>query len=98
MEKENQIEEQKFAPGELYVFHRMDGSSPVDGDLFGIFDREEAGGIYLESSSWDFRRFRLWHKLPSDYLYLRPANRAELQDYMFNLACYERQQRELVEP
>lgn len=90
MEKQNGIEEQRLIPGELYLFHRTDRSCPADSSLFGVFDREDAEAIYLESSSSDFSHFQMWHQLPEDYRYSRLASRSELRDYIFNLTCFER--------
>ena len=75
--------------GELYLFQSTDRSSSATGSLFGIVDKTSDGVIYLESSSRDLRRFRLWHRLPKHYRYHRRASRSELRDYIFNLACYE---------
>lgn len=58
----------------------------------GVFDKIEHGILYLESSSQDLQHFRFWHPLPWGYRYLRPANRRELRDYIFNFTYYECQQ------
>ena len=78
-----------YRAGELYLFHCTEHSCTSSGCLFGIFDKEVSGIIYLESSSWDLRHFRLWHRLPQCYRYSRLATRSELRDYIFNLAYYE---------
>jgi len=75
--------------GTLYLFHRSDRRCPAATSLFGIIDKTSNGIIYLESSSRDLRRFRLWHRLPNHYRYHRLASRSELRDYMFSLAYYE---------
>lgn len=75
--------------GELYLFHHTGRSYTSAGSLFGIIDKTSDGIIYLESSSRDLRRFRLWHRLPKHYRYHRRASRSEYRDYIFNLACYE---------
>ena len=75
--------------GELYLFCRAERASSSSGSLFGIFDKEVSGVIYMESSSRDMRHFRLWHRLPRGYRCSRRATRSELRDYIFNLACYE---------
>jgi len=75
--------------GSLYLFHRSNPSCPAADSLFGIIDKTSNGIIYLESSSLDLRRFRLWHRLPKHSRYHRLASRSELRDYIFNLAYYE---------
>ncbi len=75
--------------GALYLFYRSDRRCSAANSLFGIVDKTADGIIYLESSSRDLRRFRLWHRLPRVYHYARRATRSELRDYLFNLACYE---------
>lgn len=89
MKKRNRFGFQSFKSGELYLFNRTDPRCPVKGSLFGTFNQEKSGIIYLESSSVDLRRFRLWHSLPNTYRYCRIATRAELRDYFFNMAFYE---------
>lgn len=79
-----------FRFGEVYIFHRSDENCPVRGSLWAVFDKCIGSDIYLESSSEDLRMFELWHKLPDDYKYCRLATRAELRDFMFALAWYER--------
>ena len=78
-----------YRAGELYLFCRTERPYPSSGSLFGIFDKEASGVIYLESSSSDLCHFRLWHRLPRGYRCSRCATRSELRDYIFNLACYE---------
>lgn len=78
-----------YRAGELYLFCRTERPYPSSGSLFGIFDKEASGVIYLESSSPDLCHFRLWHRLPRGYRCSRRATRSELRDYIFNLACYE---------
>lgn len=73
--------------GELYLFYPRDILCPCR--LWGVYDKTKDGVIYLESSSSDLCRFRLWHRLPRGYRCSRRATRSELRDYMFNLACYE---------
>lgn len=80
---------QNLLSGTLYLFHVSDRSCPASSSLFGIIDKTSKGIIYLESSSRDLRRFRLWHRLPNYYRYHRRASCSELRDYIFNLACYE---------
>lgn len=75
--------------GALYLFHGSDMSCPASNSLFGIIDKTSDGIVYLESSSRDLRRFRLWYRLPNYYRYHRQASRSELRDYIFDLACYE---------
>ncbi len=89
MKSRNLLSCTTFRSGELYLFHRSDRMCSSVGTLFGIVDRTHVGVVYLESSSEDMCRFRLWHRLPGSYRYFRRATRAELRDYMFNLACYE---------
>jgi len=89
MKKRRIIRRGRFRIGELYVFNATDCTCPADGSLFGIFDKETSDGIYLESSSRDLIHFCLRHRLPNDYRYCRLASRAELRDYIFNLAYYE---------
>jgi len=75
--------------GTLYLFHRSNPSCPTADSLFGLIDKTNMGIIYLESSSSDLLRFRLWHRLPGHYRYHRRASRSEFRDYIFNLAYYE---------
>ena len=90
MKKRNPFTEQPNLPsGSLYLFHRNDRRCPAADSLFGLIDTMSMGIIYLESSSRDLRRFRLWHRLPKHYRYHRLASRSELRDYLFNLACCE---------
>lgn len=90
MKRRNQFTaHHKLLSGALYLFHRSDRRCPAANSLYGIIDKTSDGIIYLESSSRDLRRFRLWHRLPEHYRYHRPASRSELRDYVFNLACYE---------
>ncbi len=79
----------RLIPGELYLFHRTDPECPADGSLFGIFDEEISGAVYLESCIYDLHRFRLACRLPEGYRFRRLADRSELRDYVFNLACHE---------
>ncbi len=79
----------KLLSGALYLFHGSDRRCPAVNSLYGIIDKTSAGIIYLESSSRNLRRFRLWHRLPNHYRYYRPASRSELRDYIFHLAYYE---------
>ena len=75
--------------GELYLFRRTERAYSASGSLFGIFDKEVSGVIYMESSSSDLCHFRMRHRLPRGYRCSRRATRSELRDYIFNLACYE---------
>lgn len=78
-----------YRAGELYLFCRTERSCRSSGRLFGIFDKEASGVLYLESSSSNLCHFHLWHRLPRGYRCSRRATRSELRDYIFNLACYE---------
>ena len=49
----------------------MERAYSSSGSLFGIFDKEVSGVIYMESSSSDLCQFRLWHRLPRGYRYSR---------------------------
>jgi len=89
MKRRNHLFCKDLHPRELYLFHRSNSSYPTAGSLFGIIDKPRMGISYLESSSRDLRRFRLWHRLPKHYRYHRRASRSELRDYIFNLAWYE---------
>ena len=94
MKKRNHFpDHQNLLTGELYLFHPADHTCPAIGSLFGIFDKSDSSIIYLESSSWDFIHFRLWHRLPDDYCCCRRASRRELRDYIFNLASFERHEK-----
>ena len=74
-----------FVIGDLYLFHPTKKYCPSRSSLWGIYDKMEDGIIYLESSSFDLIHFKLWHRLPAGYRYLRRATRRELRDYMYNL-------------
>ncbi len=90
MNRRNQSTSQyELLSGALYLFHRSDRRCPAVNSLYGIIDKTSDSIIYLESSSRDLRRFRLWHRLPKHYRYHRPASRSEFRDYIFNLAYYE---------
>jgi len=78
-----------FHLGEVYLFHRTDHYCPPKSSLWALLDKQNETGIYLESSSYDLRKFELWHKLPDDYEYCRLATRAELRDFSFALAWFE---------
>lgn len=87
--RRNLVSRTDFRSGELYLFHRSDARCPASGSLWGQYDRQSEGLLYLESSSADLRTFRLWHALPSGYRYCRPASRSELRDYFFALSWYQ---------
>lgn len=90
MKRRNQTTAQrKLLSGALYLFHCSDRRCPAANSLYGLIDKTSGGIIYLESSSRDLRRFRLWHRLPESYRYWRRATRSEYRDYIFNLAYYE---------
>ncbi len=78
-----------FVPGELYLFHSTNRECPTSGSLWGVYDREEDGVVYLESSTLDMRLFEIWHPLPNRYCYSRLATRAELRDYTYILGRIE---------
>lgn len=80
----------RFHSGEVYLFNRYDRRCPSKSSLWGIFDKQINADIYLESSSGDLRKFELWHKLSADYKYCRLATRAEVRDFMYDLAWYEK--------
>ncbi len=79
----------RFIVGELYLFHPANSSCPGDGSLWGVFDHEAPGVVYLESSTSDLRTFTVWCRLPSEYRYCRLATRSELRDYFSALIWYE---------
>ncbi len=90
MKRRNQTTaHRKLLSGALYLFHHSDRRCPAVNSLYGLIDKTSDGIIYLESSSRDLRRFRLWHRLPKHYRYHRRTSRSELRDYIFNLAYYE---------
>ena len=76
----------KFIAGEAYLFRCR--RNPT---IIGIFDKYQEGRIYLESATYtsNYREFVLYKALPSKYRFWRKAYRAELRDYMYNLAMYE---------
>ena len=78
--------DQKFIVGEAYLFRCR--HTPT---IIGIFDKYQEGKIILESATYtdNYRAFILSKKLPSGYEFWRKAYRAELRDYMYNLAVYE---------
>ncbi|MFR9547128.1 MAG: hypothetical protein SNJ29_16360 [Rikenellaceae bacterium] len=80
---------ENFHIGDLYLFHRSDPKCPAEESLWGMYDKQCGEVIHLESSSSDLHYFRSWHILSPCYHYVRLATRAELRDYMFNLAWYE---------
>ncbi len=78
-----------FRVGEVYLFHRTDCRCPASSSLWGQYDKVCKGRLYLESSSFDLRRFRKWHVLSPRYRYCRRASRSEFRDYLFALAWSE---------
>ena len=78
--------DQKFIVGEVYLFRCRHNPT-----IIGIFDKYQEGKIILESATYtdNYRAFILSKKLPSGYEFWRKAYRAELRDYMYNLAVYE---------
>ena len=76
----------KFIAGEAYLFRCHHNPT-----IIGIFDKCHAGRIFLESATYtnNFREFVLYQPLPPEYRFWRKAYRAELRDYMYNLAVYE---------
>lgn len=83
------LETVDFRIGEVYLFHCNNRRCPSKSSLWAIFDKRIGNDIYVESSSNDLRRFRLWHRLPDDYVYCRLATRQELGNFMFALAWFE---------
>lgn len=79
----------RFSVGELYLFHETDPRCPQQSSLWGIFDRTDSRGLRLESATKDLLRFEHPCRLPAAYRYCRRATRAELRDYIYNLACEE---------
>jgi len=79
----------RLAVGELYLFHETDPRCPQQSSLWGIFDRIDDRGLRLESATKDLLRFECPCRLPATYRYCRRATRAELRDYVYNLACEE---------
>ena len=76
----------KFIVGEAYLFRCHHNPT-----IIGIFDKYQEGRIYLESATYtsNYREFVLYKTLPPKYRFWRKAYRAELRDYMYNLAVYE---------
>ena len=76
----------KFIAGEAYLFRCHHNPT-----IIGIFDKCQEGRIFLESATYtnNYRKFVLYKKLPTKYKFWRKAYRAELRDYMYNLAVYE---------
>ena len=87
-----ELPEQRFVIGELYLFHPSNKCCPSHGSLWGIYDKTEEGIIYLESSTLDLRHFSLWHRLPAEYRYRRRATRSELRDYMYSIGICDSSQ------
>ena len=83
----------KFIAGEAYLFRCHHNPT-----IIGIFDKYQEGRIYLESATYmsNYREFVLYKTLPSKYRFWRKAYRAELRDYMYNLAVYEIYRRRLL--
>ena len=82
-----------FRAGEVYLFHRSDSRCPGSSSLWGQYDKQYRGRLYLESSSHNLRTFRHWHILPEEYRYCRRASRHELRDYISGLIYNECQTR-----
>ena len=71
-----------FTPGELYLFHATDKECPVEGAMWGVFDKYDDGRLYLESASFDLIHFAHWMPLGEEYGYCRVSSREELRDYV----------------
>lgn len=81
----NELHYQSFVAGDLYLFHPIKKYCPAKSSLWGVYDKTVDYIIYLESSTFDLRHFRIWHSLPQKYRYFRRATRNELRDYMYNM-------------
>ncbi len=75
----------EFHIGDLYLFHTSNSRCPSSSSLWGFYDKRINGIIYLEHSSHNLRKFRLYHPLSPRYRYYRLATRCELRDYMYNI-------------
>ncbi len=90
MKKRKLTPRSKFHIGDLYLFHTSNPLCPASSSLWGFYDRRINGVIYLEHSSHNLRKFRLFHPLPMRYRYYRLATRSELRDYMYNMGYGDR--------
>lgn len=79
----------RFILGEIYLFHCTNPLCPPESSLWGIFDKLDKDGIYLESSTSDLFSFRMWHPLPEVYNFCRRASRSELRDYIAAMTSNE---------
>ncbi len=75
----------KFRIGDLYLFHTSNLCCPPQESLWGFYDKQINGIIYLEHSSHNLLHFRQRHPLSKRYRYYRLATRSELRDYMYNI-------------
>ena len=79
----------EFRLGDLYLFHPCNPRCPASSSLWGFYDKQINGVIYLEHSSHNLRNFGLCQPLPKHYRYYRLSTRGELRDYMYNLGVFE---------
>lgn len=83
------IAAEKFAVGDVYLFHKTNPRCPAGSSLWGVFDKCKDGEVYLESCSTDNEEFSNWLRLPEGYIYCRLATRPELRRYIFDQTWYE---------
>lgn len=83
------VTEMAFRAGEVYVFYRDESPDHNELPLWGMVEQATDNSLLLESSSLNFKHFRMWHTLPEEYRYCRETTRSELRDYIFMLACEE---------
>ncbi len=78
-----------FRVGEVYLFHKSDPQCNSTTSLWGIFDKQVDGRVYLEACTKNLSHFERWVRLPSDYSYCRKSSRTELRDFMTNMVLNE---------
>lgn len=76
-----------LSSGELYLF----ASDGLRSPLWGVYAHDiEAGGLMLETATYDLQEFLHWYPLLAGSVSFRSASRDELRDYFYNLARQER--------
>lgn len=75
--------------GELYIFNKHNPECPAEGSLWGVVERCDKNSVHLENYSLDLRGYSHHQKLPEQYKYFRLSTRDELRDYIYNMATYE---------
>ncbi len=79
----------RWEAGELYLFHPSDARCPAEESVWAFSVNTTESHFRCESMTFDLVQFLYWQQMPLSTLYYRKANRAELRDYIYNLAQSE---------